>query len=204
MFAERAREIRCLVAFCALVGGQDELVFDGHSFVVDHTGATIARAAQFEEDLLVCDLDLWPPVAGRAALPDQPPPRARLAAPRRRQRTRSACAAADARRGRDLRGACARAARLRREERLRQRRARPLRRDRLRARRLPRRRRARRRARERRDHALPLLLRRHPGRRARAGRRARRAHARAADRAGRWTPTRSTLHADFARAASRT
>ena len=60
MFAERAREDGVPIAFCGLVGGQDELLFDGHSFVVDHTGATIARAAQFEEDLLLCDLDLDP------------------------------------------------------------------------------------------------------------------------------------------------
>ncbi len=58
MFAQRARENLACVAFCGLVGGQDELVFDGHSCVVDHTGTTIARAAQFEEELLVCDVDL--------------------------------------------------------------------------------------------------------------------------------------------------
>ena len=58
MFAERARANVACVAFCALVGGQDELVFDGRSCVIDHTGAVIARAAQFEEELLVCDLDL--------------------------------------------------------------------------------------------------------------------------------------------------
>jgi NAD+ synthase (glutamine-hydrolysing) len=58
MFAERARREQVCIAFCALVGGQDELVFDGHSFVVDHTGETIARAAQFREQLLVCDVDL--------------------------------------------------------------------------------------------------------------------------------------------------
>ncbi len=58
MFAERAREDGVPIAFCGLVGGQDELLFDGHSFVVDNTGRTLARAAQFEEDLLVCDLDL--------------------------------------------------------------------------------------------------------------------------------------------------
>jgi NAD+ synthase (glutamine-hydrolysing) len=58
LFAQRARECRAHIAFCALVGGQDELVFDGHSFVLDPTGTTIARAAQFEEDLLVCELDL--------------------------------------------------------------------------------------------------------------------------------------------------
>jgi NAD+ synthase (glutamine-hydrolysing) len=58
MFGERARDNVACVAFCGLVGGQDELVFDGHSFVVDHTGAVIARAAQFEEDMLICDVDL--------------------------------------------------------------------------------------------------------------------------------------------------
>jgi NAD+ synthase (glutamine-hydrolysing) len=68
LFAERARESNAYVAFCGLVGGQDELVFDGHSFVLDPSGATIARAAQFEEDLLVCDLDTRPGEAGRGPL----------------------------------------------------------------------------------------------------------------------------------------
>ena len=58
MLAQRAREDRACVAFCALVGGQDELLFDGHSCVIGHTGETLARAAQFEEELLICDLDL--------------------------------------------------------------------------------------------------------------------------------------------------
>jgi NAD+ synthase (glutamine-hydrolysing) len=65
MFAQRAREHLACVAFCALVGGQDELIFDGHSFVVDHTGQTIARAAQFEEQLLICDVDLEAAAAAR-------------------------------------------------------------------------------------------------------------------------------------------
>jgi NAD+ synthase (glutamine-hydrolysing) len=65
MFAQRARDNLACVAFCGLVGGQDELVFDGHSFVVDHTGETIARAAQFREDLLVCDVDLEAAAAAR-------------------------------------------------------------------------------------------------------------------------------------------
>jgi NAD+ synthase (glutamine-hydrolysing) len=65
MFAQRARDNLACVAFCALVGGQDELVFDGHSFVTDHTGTTIARAAQFREDLLVCDVDLEAASAAR-------------------------------------------------------------------------------------------------------------------------------------------
>ncbi|MGZ8633077.1 MAG: nitrilase-related carbon-nitrogen hydrolase, partial [Solirubrobacteraceae bacterium] len=58
MIAQRARDNLAAVAFCALVGGQDELVFDGHSFVVDHDGNVIARAAQFAEELLVCDVDV--------------------------------------------------------------------------------------------------------------------------------------------------
>jgi NAD+ synthase (glutamine-hydrolysing) len=65
MFAQRARDNLACVAFCGLVGGQDELVFDGHSFVVDHTGETIARAAQFREDLLLCDVDLEAAAAAR-------------------------------------------------------------------------------------------------------------------------------------------
>jgi NAD+ synthase (glutamine-hydrolysing) len=56
MFAERARAYGAPFAFCNLVGGQDELVFDGHSFVVDATGHVVARASQFEEDLLLWDL----------------------------------------------------------------------------------------------------------------------------------------------------
>jgi NAD+ synthase (glutamine-hydrolysing) len=58
LFAQRARETNAHIAFCAMVGGQDELVFDGHSFVLDPKGETIARAAQFEEDMLVCDVEL--------------------------------------------------------------------------------------------------------------------------------------------------
>ena len=56
MFAERALAYGASFAFCNLVGGQDELVFDGHSLVVDAEGTVIARAAQFEEELLVCEI----------------------------------------------------------------------------------------------------------------------------------------------------
>jgi NAD+ synthase (glutamine-hydrolysing) len=58
LFARRAREHNVSIAFCGLVGGQDELVFDGHSFVLDRAGEVIARGGQFEEELLVCDLDI--------------------------------------------------------------------------------------------------------------------------------------------------
>ncbi|HEV3048118.1 MAG TPA: NAD+ synthase [Solirubrobacteraceae bacterium] len=73
MFAQRARENIACVAFCALVGGQDELVFDGHSCVLDHTGRTLARAAQFREQLLVCDVDLKAAAAARLRDPSQRP-----------------------------------------------------------------------------------------------------------------------------------
>jgi len=58
MLAQRARDNLCAIAFCALVGGQDELVFDGHSLVLDHHGEVVARAGQFEEELLLATIDL--------------------------------------------------------------------------------------------------------------------------------------------------
>ena len=57
MLAQRAADYCCFIAFCNAVGGQDELVFDGHSLVIDPTGEVLARGAQFEEDLLVVDID---------------------------------------------------------------------------------------------------------------------------------------------------
>ena len=56
MFARLARAYGTHFAFCNLVGGQDELVFDGQSFVLGPGGELLARAAQFEEELLVCDV----------------------------------------------------------------------------------------------------------------------------------------------------
>jgi len=57
MFATRARDNACFVAFCNAVGGQDELIFDGHSLVLDEEGRVLARAPGFEEALLVVDID---------------------------------------------------------------------------------------------------------------------------------------------------
>jgi NAD+ synthase (glutamine-hydrolysing) len=57
MFATRARDNACFVAFCNAVGGQDELIFDGNSFVLDEEGHVLGRAPGFEETLLVVDID---------------------------------------------------------------------------------------------------------------------------------------------------
>jgi NAD+ synthase (glutamine-hydrolysing) len=58
MLATRAADNVAAVAFVNQVGGQDELVFDGSSVILDQHGETIARARAFEEDLIVADLDL--------------------------------------------------------------------------------------------------------------------------------------------------
>jgi NAD+ synthase (glutamine-hydrolysing) len=57
MLKQRARDNLTAFAFCALVGGQDELVFDGTSAVYDHAGHVVARAPQFAEHLLIADVD---------------------------------------------------------------------------------------------------------------------------------------------------
>ncbi len=56
MFAARSRAYGASFAFCNLVGGQDELVFDGQSLVTGPDGELLARASQFEEELLVCEV----------------------------------------------------------------------------------------------------------------------------------------------------
>ncbi|MFG1874153.1 NAD+ synthase [Sphaerisporangium sp. NPDC049003] len=65
--AGRAREAGCALAYANQVGGQDELIFDGDSIVVDAEGGLVARAGQFREELLVADLDL--PLADPGARP---------------------------------------------------------------------------------------------------------------------------------------
>jgi len=57
MLVQRARDTSCFVAFVNTVGGQDELLFDGHSVVLDDEGRVLARAPGFEEALLVVDLE---------------------------------------------------------------------------------------------------------------------------------------------------
>jgi NAD+ synthase (glutamine-hydrolysing) len=57
MLATRARDNSCWVAFVNAVGAQDELIFDGHSLVLDEAGRIVARAPSFEEALLIVDVD---------------------------------------------------------------------------------------------------------------------------------------------------
>jgi NAD+ synthase (glutamine-hydrolysing) len=57
MLITRARDNVCFLAFCNAVGGQDELVFDGHSVVIDDEGRVLARAPGFEEAVLFVDVD---------------------------------------------------------------------------------------------------------------------------------------------------
>ncbi|MFL5875991.1 MAG: NAD+ synthase [Solirubrobacteraceae bacterium] len=70
MFCERSRAYGAYFAFCNLVGGQDELVFDGQSFLSAPDGSVIARAAQFEEELLVCEVPPQGPCAQAEPLAD--------------------------------------------------------------------------------------------------------------------------------------
>ncbi len=78
--ARRVAESGCALAYVNLVGGQDELVFDGGSFVMGPSGEVLARAPQFEPALLVCDLEVAaaPSSARRLeglAAPSRPRPR---------------------------------------------------------------------------------------------------------------------------------
>jgi NAD+ synthase (glutamine-hydrolysing) len=63
---KRAQEAGCTLAYLAMVGGQDELVFDGDSLVVSERGDVIARGPQFAEECLLIDLEL---PAARAEAP---------------------------------------------------------------------------------------------------------------------------------------
>ena len=85
MLATRARDNACWIAFVNCVGAQDELIFDGHSLVLDQDGDVVARAPAFEEALLLVDVDVTTAVSRRlrdarrralarerATLPDPP------------------------------------------------------------------------------------------------------------------------------------
>jgi NAD+ synthase (glutamine-hydrolysing) len=65
MLITRARDNTCWVVLVNAVGGQDELIFDGHSVVIDEEGHVVARAPSFEEALLVVDIDASTAIARR-------------------------------------------------------------------------------------------------------------------------------------------
>jgi NAD+ synthase (glutamine-hydrolysing) len=70
LVTRRAREAGAVLAYCNLVGGQDELVFDGDSIVVTASGEVLARGPQFEEELVVLEVEL--PGAEGGDAPDGP------------------------------------------------------------------------------------------------------------------------------------
>jgi len=76
MLSTRAADASCSLVYVNLVGGQDELVFDGGSMVFDAEGRLVASAPQFEEAVVVCDLEVRPAYRKRALSP-----RGRLAVP---------------------------------------------------------------------------------------------------------------------------
>jgi NAD+ synthase (glutamine-hydrolysing) len=66
LVTKRAREAKAPLAYVNMTGGQDDLVFDGDSIVVDRNGAVIARAPQFEDGVMIVDVD----VAAGTSTPD--------------------------------------------------------------------------------------------------------------------------------------
>ncbi len=95
LFAQRAREHHVAVAYCNLVGGQDELVFDGASLILDPRGRLLARGAQFREDLVVADVTVPRASASRPSstvrvihAAGAPPPRPPVAPMHRRALSR--------------------------------------------------------------------------------------------------------------------
>lgn len=58
MLSTRASDNAVIIAYLNMIGGQDELVFDGHSLIIDENGKILARGKQFEEDLIIIDLEI--------------------------------------------------------------------------------------------------------------------------------------------------
>lgn len=58
MLLTRASDYSVVIGFCNLVGGQDELIFDGHSVIIDERGEVLGRASGFEEELLIADVNV--------------------------------------------------------------------------------------------------------------------------------------------------
>lgn len=106
MLATRASDSAAALVYCNQVGGQDELVFDGRSVVIDASGEVLARAPLFDEELLIADLELdlaagrrlREPLLRRLELPAGEPPVMITAEPSALSDTPPSgiCAAADA------------------------------------------------------------------------------------------------------------
>lgn len=71
MLCDRARDNGVWLAYCNLVGGQDELVFDGRSVIISPSGAVVARGAAFEEDLVIADITTGAKLGASAHLRDR-------------------------------------------------------------------------------------------------------------------------------------
>jgi NAD+ synthetase len=71
MLASRARKSRRPVAFCNLVGGNDELIFDGGSFLINAAGQLIAKAKSFGEDFVVADTETSQPISSPATADEE-------------------------------------------------------------------------------------------------------------------------------------
>ena len=71
LLSRLALKTRCPLVYCNLVGGNDELVFDGGSVAFDAQGRLLAEARQFAEDLLLLDLDLAQPIRPAGPLPEE-------------------------------------------------------------------------------------------------------------------------------------
>ena len=80
MLSTRARDNHVIVTYTNMVGGQDELIFDGGSLIVDQTGEIIGRGRAFEEELIVADLDIMAVARARQAQTRKQPSAPRLTA----------------------------------------------------------------------------------------------------------------------------
>ncbi|MBN2163510.1 MAG: NAD+ synthase [Pontiellaceae bacterium] len=70
VLSKTARTLQTTMLYCNMTGGQDELVFDGASMVFAPDGSRLARAGQFRDDILYCDLALSTPQRKEAPLPE--------------------------------------------------------------------------------------------------------------------------------------
>lgn len=92
MIASRARQYKAHVAYVNLVGGQDELVFDGHSLVMAPNGACLLEGNSFVEEMIFADLTIHPKSRKKAGSPKSVPGIKTLRAPRQKPSKKSRAA----------------------------------------------------------------------------------------------------------------